>query len=135
MDSGGEFHIEPLLDRLEKIHDEVVRDIESAERQHIFVIGPFALYHFDLEPLLLEESLLHRAEDGRFAGQSDVAHADDVGAAPGIGVFPATGEQESTESGKGDEFGGCHVVSRTRGDGYSSISAAYGSIISTVYPA
>ena len=101
VDAGGELHVEPLLDRLEEIHHEVMRDVVTAEREHVLVVRPLALHQFDLEPFLLEEALLDRAEDRRLAGDADVADADFVRArrfgfsAPGDWLLCTRQEQRS----------------------------------------
>ena len=99
VDSGGELHVEPLLDRLEEIHHEVVRDVEAAEREHVLVLRPLALHQLDLEPLLLEEALLDRGEDRRLAGEADVADADFcepvLAAGHAVGLFATRQEQRS----------------------------------------
>jgi len=76
MNATGEFHIEPLLDRLEKIHHEVMGNVESAQRENIFIFAPFALNEFDVQPLLLEKSVFDRAENGGLTSDPDVADAD-----------------------------------------------------------
>ena len=51
MNSAGELHIQPLLDGLEEIHDQVMRDVESAQRQHVLVIGPLTFDQGDIQAL------------------------------------------------------------------------------------
>ena len=75
VNAGGEFHVEPLLDRLEEIHHEMVRDVVAAEREHVLVFAPLAFHELDLETFLLEKSLLDRGENRRLAGDADVADA------------------------------------------------------------
>ena len=79
MNSAGKFDIEALLDRLEKIHYQVVRYVEPAEREHVLVIRPFAFHQLNVEPFLFEKSVLNRAENRRFARDADVADADGIG--------------------------------------------------------
>ena len=76
MDSGGELHVQALLNRLEEIHHEVMRDVEAAEREHILVFRPLAFHQFDIESLLLEETILDRAENRRLACDADVSDTD-----------------------------------------------------------
>ena len=76
MDSAGELYVQSLFDRFKEIHDEVMSDIETAESEHILVVGPFTLHQADIEPLLFEKSFLDRAKDRRFASQTDVADPD-----------------------------------------------------------
>src|SRR6267142_1717063 len=97
MDATCEFDVEALLDWLEEIHDEVVSDVKSAKRQDVFVVGPLASDHFDIETFLFEEAFFDSGENGRFAGEADVADADFGGAGGicgGIGGFVATCEQK-----------------------------------------
>ena len=54
MNAAGELHIQSLLDGLEEIHDQVMRDVVSAEREHILVVRPLAFHQLDVEALLLE---------------------------------------------------------------------------------
>ena len=75
VDAGGKFYVEPLLDRLEEIHHEMVRDVVTAEREHVLVFAPLAFHELDLETFLLEKSQLDRGENRRLAGDSDVADA------------------------------------------------------------
>ena len=82
MDAAGELHVQPLLDGLEEVHHEVMRDVVTAEREHVLVFRPLAFHERDVEPFLLEEALLDRGEDRRLAGEADVADADLVGVLP-----------------------------------------------------
>ena len=75
VDAGGESYVEPLLDRLEEIHHEMVRDVVTAEREHVLVFAPLAFHEFHLETFLLEKSHLDRGENRRLAGDPDVADA------------------------------------------------------------
>src|SRR5438270_5937539 len=75
VDSAGKFHIKPLLDRLEKIHHQMMCDVETAQRQHILVVGPFAFDQADLEPFLLEKTFFHGGENRGLARQPNVANA------------------------------------------------------------
>ena len=83
MNPASKFHVDALLERLEEIHDKVVSDIEAAEGEGVFVIGPFAFDHFRLETFLFEEAFFDGREDWGFAGEADVADAD-FGEAGGI---------------------------------------------------
>ena len=76
MDAAGEFHVQSLLDRLEEIHHEMMRDVVAAEREHVLVIRPFAFHEADVEPFFLEEAFFDGGEDRRFAGEADIADAD-----------------------------------------------------------
>jgi len=88
---SANLHIQALLDGLEKIHNQVVRDVIRPQCERVLVLRPLALHHFHLEPLFLEVALLHRHEDRRLARDPDVAHANLVSAAlPGIRSFVAT---------------------------------------------
>jgi hypothetical protein len=92
MNSASKFHIEALFDRLQEIHHQMVRDIETAERENVLVVCPFTLHQIDVEPFLFEKALLDRAEDRRFASNADVADADFIGSCRRTGVFAiATG--------------------------------------------
>ena len=103
VNSGRELHVESLLDRLEKIHDKMMRDVEPAQRQHVFVVGPFAFHHFHLEPLFLEEPFLDRAEDRRFAGQANVTDANFIRSNRAGGIPLATGQNQRTKRRNRDE--------------------------------
>ena len=95
MDAAGEFHVQSLFDRLEKIHDQVMRHVEPAQRQHILVIGPLAFDERDLQAFFLEETFLHRREYRRLAGQADVADTDfRLAAAGNLRASPAAGQEE-----------------------------------------
>src|ERR1043166_9267323 len=76
VNSAGEFYIETLLDRFEKIHHEMVGDVEAAEGEHVFVIRPLAFHHFDIEPFLLEKAIFDGTKDGRLTGKANVTDAD-----------------------------------------------------------
>src|ERR1043166_1043909 len=76
VNSAGEFYIEALLDRFEKIHHEMVRDVEAAEGEHVFVIRPLAFHHFHIEPFLVEKAIFDGTKDGGFAGKTDVTDPD-----------------------------------------------------------
>ena len=98
MNSRRETHVKSLLDRLQEIHDEMVRDIESAQSQDVLVVRPLAFHQFDVEALFLEETVFDRAEDWRFAGQSDIADPDLVRGAAAGGIFPATRQKQGAQS-------------------------------------
>jgi hypothetical protein len=76
VDAAGHSHVQALLDGLEEVHDQVVGDVEPAQREHVLVFGPLALHELGLEPLLLEEAVLHGRVDRCLAGDADVAHLD-----------------------------------------------------------
>src|SRR5215212_2253370 len=76
MNSSSEFNVEALLNRLEKIHHEMMRDVVTAQRENVFVLGPFALHEFDIEVFIFKKTFFDRGENGRFAGQPDVADAN-----------------------------------------------------------
>ena len=63
MNPPGEFHIHSLFDRLEEVHHEVMRDVEAAEREHVFIFRPLAS-HSPLEALFLEEPFLDSGKMG-----------------------------------------------------------------------
>src|SRR5271155_5212549 len=73
MDPSRKFHIQPLFNRLEQIHNQVMRDVETAKRKHVLVFRPLAFDQFNIQSLLLEESVLDRTEDRGFAGNTDVS--------------------------------------------------------------
>src|SRR5579864_3929838 len=79
MNSSGEFYIEALFDRFKKIHHQVMRDIESPEREDIFIIRPFTFHQTDIESFLFEITVLDCAKDRRFAGNANISDADFVG--------------------------------------------------------
>src|SRR5947209_1412512 len=78
MNSAGEFYIESLFDRLQKVHHEVMGDVESAQRQDVFVIGPLAFHQTGIEAFLFEKAVLDCAEDRRFAGKPNISDPDFV---------------------------------------------------------
>ena len=88
MDAAGEFHVQALFDGFEKIHDQVMRDVKSAQRQHVFVIRPLAFDQRHLEAFLLEEAFLDGSEDGSFAGKANVTDPDFSRAAGGVVSAP-----------------------------------------------
>jgi len=100
MNSAGDLYVDALLEGLKEIHDEMMGDIEAAEGEVVFVIGPFAFDHFRLETFFLEKAFFDGGKDGCFAGEADVADAD-FGKAGGSGLWPrafvAAGEEEKTE--------------------------------------
>src|SRR5437764_4430948 len=55
--------------------DLMMCDVETAERQYILVVGPFAFNQADLEPFLSEKSFFHGSENRSFTRQPDVADA------------------------------------------------------------
>ena len=76
MDAAGEFDIQALFNGLEKIHDQVMRDVKSSQRHHVLVIRPVAFDQDRVQPFLLEETFFNRHVNGRFAGQADITHPD-----------------------------------------------------------
>ena len=84
MDTAGEFHVQALFDGFEKIHDQVMRDVESAQRQHVLVIRPLAFDQRHLEAFFLEEAFLDGSEDGSLTGKANVSDPDFNRAAGGF---------------------------------------------------
>jgi hypothetical protein len=78
VDSGQKSDIQTLLDRLQKVHHQMMSDVEAAKRQRVLVSRPIALHQFGLESLLLEETLLVSRVDRSLASQADVTDADFV---------------------------------------------------------
>ena len=76
MYSGGELHIQPLLNRLEQVHDQMIGDVKPAQRKNVFVCRPVAFHQLDVESLLLEETILDRAEYRSFAGDTYISNPD-----------------------------------------------------------
>ena len=74
MNSAGEFHVQALFDRLQEIHHQMMRNIETAESEDVFVVRPFAFHQTRIEPFLFEKAFLDRGKDGRFASDPDVAN-------------------------------------------------------------
>ena len=74
VNSAGEFHIKALFDRLQEIHHQMMRNVETAESEDVFIICPFAFHQTRIEPFFLEKSLLDRGKDGRFASDPDIAN-------------------------------------------------------------
>src|SRR4029077_9545186 len=58
VDSGQKSDIQTLLNRLQKVHHQMMRDVVATKRQCILVSRPVAPHQFGLESLFLEESLL-----------------------------------------------------------------------------
>jgi hypothetical protein len=83
MDPGGEIYVQALLNRLEEIHNQVMRYVKTAEREDILVFRPLAFDQFNIESLILEETILDCAEYRRFARDTDVSHPNFSGAAFG----------------------------------------------------
>jgi len=76
-----------------------MRDVEPAQREHILVVRPFALHHFDFESLLLEETFFDRRVNRRLASDADVTNADLIGSSwARIGTFVAAAEGERGEN-------------------------------------
>src|SRR5262245_5562994 len=111
MDSTGELDVQSLFDGFEEIHDKVMRDVVTTERQHVFVILPVALHERDIEAFLLEKTFLDRSENGRFTGQADVADANRRRAAGGsIRLLPATSQKQDGYRRRCDQFLNRHVL-------------------------
>ena len=73
----------------------MVRDIEPAESEDVFVVRPLALHHLHVEPFLLEKSVFDRAEDRRLASDADVTDSNFVRSRGRIGIVTtASGQQE-----------------------------------------
>jgi hypothetical protein len=54
VDAAGEPHVEPLLNRLEEIHHELLRDVVAAEGERVLVVLPVALDQLDIRPSSLK---------------------------------------------------------------------------------
>ena len=52
MNASRKFHVQSLLDGLKQVHNQVMRDVEPAKREHIFIFGPLAFDQFNIEPFL-----------------------------------------------------------------------------------
>src|ERR1041385_3789186 len=102
MNPAREFYIHALFERFQKIHHQMVRDIIPSKRQHILVIGPVALHEADLEPFFFEKSLFDRCENRRFAGKTDIAHADLVRFTYRLRIPAAPEEQPKKTQGKSE---------------------------------
>src|ERR1043166_9151736 len=89
MDATGELDVQSLLDGLEKIHDQMMRHVVSAERQHVLVILPITLHQGNVQTFFFEKALLDRGENRCFTREADVTDADFGRAAAGAFRFPA----------------------------------------------
>ena len=77
----------------------MMRDVESAQRQHILVVGPLTFHKTNIEAFFLEKTFLDCRENRRLARQPDVAHAHLVGSSGGrTRVLVAACEKERGES-------------------------------------
>jgi len=95
VDSGQEPYIQTLFNRFEEQHDEVMSNVEAAQRQCVLVGCPVALHQFDLESLLLEETFFDRRVNRRLASDADITNADLVGSSwARTGTFVAAAENE-----------------------------------------
>src|ERR1043165_9318046 len=95
VDTCKESDIQTLLDWLEEVHHQVMRDIVTAKCQGIFVSGPVALHQFRLESLFLEKTFLICGVNWSFTRQADITHADCVRVPNGsIGIFMAACHQQ-----------------------------------------
>src|SRR5882724_2042872 len=106
VDSGKESYIQPLLDRLQEIHHQMMSDVVAAKREVIFIIGPGTFHELRLESLLFEETLLIGDVDRSFAREADVADANVFGVNSGGGGFlTGAAQKQSAEAECNDEFG------------------------------
>src|SRR5712692_4596417 len=94
MDSGKESYVQPLLDWLQEIHHQMLRDVVAAQRQRIFVIRPGTFHQLRLESLLLEETLLVCGENRSFAREANVADANVFGVNDGGGFLIAAAQKQ-----------------------------------------
>ena len=86
-----------------------MRDVESAQRQHILVVGPLTFHKTNIEAFFLEKTFLYGRENWRLARQPDVSHAHFLGSSGGrTGVLVAACENKSGESQNGREAAGSH---------------------------
>ena len=74
MHSAQKSHVQALLDRLEKVHDEVVRDVVGAEGKIVFVVCPTAFNQFGLQAFVFEEAFFKGRINRGLAGQPDEAN-------------------------------------------------------------
>ena len=72
----SKLHVQTLLNRLEQIHNQVMRDVETAEREHVLVFRLLVFDQFNIQSLLLEETFFDRAENRCFASDTDVSDTD-----------------------------------------------------------
>ena len=73
VDAAGDLHVQPLLDRLQQVHDQRVVRVEPAKAEAVPQAVPVRLHEFDVQPFFLEEPLLVSDEDRRLAGQAEVS--------------------------------------------------------------
>ena len=92
MNASGEPDIQTLFKGLKEVHHQMVRDIESAQRQDVLVFRPLAFDEFDIEAFLFEKAFFDSGENGGFARDANVADADSmaVGLRGRTAVLPAT---------------------------------------------
>src|SRR6266487_3161267 len=100
VDSGQESYVQPLLDWLQEIHHQMLRDVVAAQRQRVFIIRPGTFHQLRLESLLLEETLLVCGEDRGFAREADVADANVFGGNDGGGGFLTGAAQKQSAEAK-----------------------------------
>ena len=106
MNAAGELHIQSLFDGFEKVHDQMMRHVESAQCQHVLVIRPLAFDERDVQAFFLEKALFDGSENRRLAGQADIPHANFGRAAAGVlrALFAAR-QEECAQCHRGDEIG------------------------------
>ena len=106
MNAAGELHIQSLFDGFEKVHDQMVRHVESAQGQHVLVIRPLAFDKRDVQALFLEKALFDGSENRRLAGQADIPHPDFRWAAAGVlRTLVAARQEQCAQCHLGDEIG------------------------------
>src|SRR6476469_8305419 len=108
MNSAGKFHIKALFDRFQKIHHQVMGNVETAESEDVFVIRPFTLHQAGIESFLSEKAFLDRHKDWRFAGNADVTNPDLIGIGGCGTLFPVTTRDEQAEPDHPPDFGANH---------------------------
>ena len=107
VNAAGELHIQPLFDGLEEIHDQMMRDVKSAQSQHVLVIRPFAFDERDVQSLFLEKALFDRGENGRFTSQTDIPYPDLARAAVVVVRMPVAACHEQGAQGHGRDHDPC----------------------------
>ena len=111
MNPAGKLHVQALLNRFEKVHHQVMGNVEPTEREDVLVVGPFAFHQADIEAFFFEKSFFDGGKYRRFTGQTDVADADLVAAIAGIGGLIAAGK--NYESDRGREYGAIMHLTRS----------------------
>src|SRR6266498_856359 len=114
MDAAGEFDVQALFDRLEKIHHQMMGHVESAQRQHVLVVRPLALDQRNVQAFLFEEPFFDGGENRRLTSEADVADAylHRAGAGiirlAGLGMLPAAAEEQGAAGGRCDQSSAEH---------------------------